>query len=51
LGLKGPRQEYEGLVALDVSERFGFWVHGEYINRFSGLVPGGEPRARPYPPT
>ena len=39
LGLVGPRRGYEGLLAVDVSESFDFWVHREYKHRFSGLVP------------
>ncbi len=39
LGLVGPRRDYAGLRALDVSESFDFWVHREYKHRFSGLVP------------
>ena len=35
LGVRAPRKDYAGLVALDVSEHFGFFVHGEYKNRFA----------------
>jgi hypothetical protein len=41
LGWAGPRSGYEGLEAVDVSERFDFWVHWEYKRRLAGLVPGG----------
>ncbi len=43
LGLVGPRADYAGLRAVDVSEHFEFWVHGEYKHRFSRLVPGATP--------
>ncbi len=39
LGLVGPRRSYPGLVALEVSEHFDFWVHREYKHRFWRLVP------------
>ena len=39
LGLDGPRSDYEGLTALDVSEPFDFWVHREYKHRFWSPVP------------
>lgn len=39
LGFSGPRQSYAGLCALDVSEQFDFFVHGEYKTRFAKLVP------------
>ncbi len=41
LGFSGPQTRYAGLTALDVSDRFEFWVHGEYKNRFADLVPPG----------
>jgi hypothetical protein len=39
LGFSGPRRTRQRLVALDVSESFDFWVHGEYKHRFHRLVP------------
>lgn len=39
LGFAGPQESYPGLVALDVSEQFDFFVHGEYKTRFAALVP------------
>jgi hypothetical protein len=39
LGYSGPRKAYAGLTALDVSEHFDFFVHGEYKMRFGQLVP------------
>jgi hypothetical protein len=39
LGFAGPREAYGGLTALDVSEQFDFFVHGEYKIRFYRLVP------------
>jgi hypothetical protein len=39
LGHSGPRQPYAGLTALDVSDQFDFFVHGEYKTRFAQLVP------------
>jgi hypothetical protein len=39
LGCAGPREAYPGLAAFDVSERFDFFVHGEYQLRFCQLVP------------
>ena len=39
LGFAGPRRARQRLLALDVSECFDFWVHGEYKDRFSRLVP------------
>jgi hypothetical protein len=39
LGLAGPREAYRRLTALDVSEQFDFFVHGEYKLRFCRLVP------------
>ena len=39
LGYSGPREAYAGLTALDVSEQFDFFVHGEYKTRFGQLVP------------
>ena len=39
LGFSGPRENYEAVVPIDVSEHFDFWVHGEYKNRFGRLVP------------
>ena len=48
LGFSGPREAYDAVVPIDVSEHFDFWVHGEYKNRFCRLVPaassvGGTP--------
>ncbi len=45
LGFSGPRRDYDGLTALDVSGHFDFRVHGEYKNRFAKLVPA--PAERP----
>lgn len=39
LGFNGPADTYQGLVPVDVSEHFEFWVHGEYKNRLDRLVP------------
>ncbi len=39
LGFSGPRRARQRLLAVDVSECFDFWVHGEYKDRFSRLVP------------
>ncbi len=39
LGYSGTREAYAGLTALDVSEQFDFFVHGEYKTRFGQLVP------------
>ena len=39
LGFAGPREAYRRLTALDVSELFDFFVHGEYKLRFYRLVP------------
>jgi hypothetical protein len=39
LGFVGPKREYAQLTAIDASDHFDFWVHGEYKNRFSALVP------------
>lgn len=38
LGVAGPRGQYAGLDAIDVSDHFGFRVHGEYKNRFAGFA-------------
>ncbi len=38
LGVTPPEGEYAGLQAIDVSEHFGFRVHGEYKNRFADFV-------------
>ena len=38
LGASGPAEVYPRLVARDVSEHFGFWVHGEYKRRFPELA-------------
>ncbi len=40
LGAEGPKGRYAGLDALDVSDHFGLWVHGEYRNRFSAIAAG-----------
>ncbi len=37
--MAGPRKVYRRLTALDVSEQFDFFVHGEYKLRFCRLVP------------
>ena len=39
LGFAGPSRRRQRLRALDVSESFDFWVHGEYKHRFCRLVP------------
>jgi hypothetical protein len=39
LGLVGPGRDYAGLVPVDAARAFDFWVHGEYKNRLSRLVP------------
>jgi hypothetical protein len=46
LGYSGPKQDHVGLVALDVSEQFDFFVHGEYKARFGRLVPESARRER-----
>ncbi len=46
LGYSGPRNAYAGLTALDVSEHFDFFVHGEYKARFGKLVPESARRER-----
>lgn len=46
LGYSGPRDAYAGLTALDVSEQFDFFVHGEYKTRFEKLVPETARRKR-----
>jgi hypothetical protein len=46
LGYSGPGREYAGLTALDVSEEFDFFVHGEYKTRFGDLVPEATRRER-----
>lgn len=38
LGYTGPGESYAGLTALDVSEQFDYFVHGEYKTRFAQLV-------------
>jgi hypothetical protein len=38
LGAVGPAVAYPGLTAVDVSNRFGFWVHHEYKNRFAQIA-------------
>jgi hypothetical protein len=38
LGVAGPADEYDGMVAVDVSERFDFWVHGEYKRAFGEIA-------------
>jgi hypothetical protein len=38
LGYAGPKNSYPGLVALDVSEKFDYFVHGEYKARFAQLA-------------
>jgi len=35
LGAVGPSRPFPGLVAVDVAEHFGFWVHHEYKRRFA----------------
>ncbi len=39
LGFNGPSSTYAGLLPIDVSEHFEFWVHGEYKNRLDRIVP------------
>ena len=34
LGTAGPTRGYSGLEAIDVSEHFQFWTHGEYKRQF-----------------
>jgi hypothetical protein len=46
LGFAGPREAYRRLTALDVSDQFDFFVHGEYKLRFCRLVPQAARRAR-----
>ena len=46
LGYAGPREVYAGLTALDVSEQFDFFVHGEYKTRYGQLVPEAARRER-----
>ncbi len=46
LGFAGPREAYRRLTALDVSELFDFFVHGDYKLRFCHLVPEAARRAR-----
>ncbi len=46
LGFAGPREAYRSLMAVDVSELFDFFVHGEYKVRFCRLVPEAARRAR-----
>jgi len=46
LGFAGPRGAYRRLTAIDVSELFDFFVHGEYKLRFCRLVPEAARRAR-----
>lgn len=38
LGVVAPEGEYRGLRAIDVSDHFGFRVHGEYKNRFADFA-------------
>ncbi len=47
LGAVGPVRDHPGLEAVDVSDRFGFWVHHEYKRRFSEFARplGAEPEA------
>lgn len=44
LGSAGPSRDYSGLLAIDVSDRFEFFVHTEYKNRLDALVPGTGPQ-------
>lgn len=43
LGVTPPVSDYAGLQAIDVSEHFGFRVHGEYKNRFADFAATPEP--------
>lgn len=38
LGVVPPSGDYPGLEAIDVSDHFGFRVHGEYKNRFADFA-------------
>jgi len=38
LGVVPPEAEYASLTAIDVTEHFGFRVHGEYKNRFAAFA-------------
>ena len=38
LGSTGPQSSYQGLIAVDVSEHFEFFVHTEYKNRLERFV-------------
>lgn len=40
LGVVPPQAEYASLTAVDVTEHFGFRVHGEYKNRFASFAAG-----------
>ncbi len=46
LGYAGPGESYAGLTALDVSEKFDYFVHGEYKTRFAQLVAEAAPPER-----
>jgi hypothetical protein len=38
LGLSGPSQIWKGLTPIDVSDKFGFFVHREYRNSFHKIA-------------